>query len=786
MIAYPPERKNPTAARILAFTFVALLGLLTLSAHAQTSGSVTLAWNPDTASGLAGYRLYQGVSSGSYTNQLTLGNTTNATVSGLAMGVNYFFALTAYTTNGLESPFSNEITYTPATNAALPAVILTAPANGTTYTAPASINLAASVTTNGHVINKVQFFNGSSLLAEDTAPPYVFAWSNIGAGSYALTSKVVYDSTNTLTSAAVNVTVTGTITPAFSLSFASTSGVIASPFVASNGIVSQAVSTSVTNGGRAAYSFNIGTAGNYLVSAVTVAPSPSANSFYVNIDAEPTDPTMIWDVPITTTPTQTTVSWRGTGTDTNDQFSPKIFTLSQGTHQLIVRGREANTQLGNITISPTNSTTPPVSTTAPVVVMTAPNNNSTYAAPANLSLAATVTPNGHSISKVQFFNGATLLGESLTAPYSLSWNNVGAGNYNLSATAIYDAGSTVSSSSVNVSVTNPAPSNPNITFAASSGTISSPFLVSSGIIFQTTTTGTSGGGRAVYTFSVPTTGDYLISAQVNAPNTLANSFYVNIDANPTDPVMIWDTAVTTGFSSQTVSWRGNINPNGVPGADQFTPKVFNLTQGTHQLIILGREGNTQLGAITISPATALPPPWQVVDIGNVGITGQASVSNGVYSVSGAGNLSGSSDNFRFLYQSMTGDGDLRARINSLQNSATNACAGVIIRETLTPGSKCAFVGISPDGTVRAQSRISTATGSSALTSGSLTVPNAWARLVRSNNAVLGYKSTDGAAWSLVSSNSIAMATNIYFGLAVASGTTNAPTTATFTNVVAIP
>jgi hypothetical protein len=36
----------------------------------------------------------------------------------------------------------------------------------------------------------------------------------------------------------------------------------------------------------------------------------------------------------------------------NSQFSPKIFTLSAGMHQLIVRGREPNTQLSTITVTP--------------------------------------------------------------------------------------------------------------------------------------------------------------------------------------------------------------------------------------------------------------------------------------------------------------------------------------------------------------------------------------------------------------------------------------------------
>jgi hypothetical protein len=140
--------------------------------------------------------------------------------------------------------------------------------------------------------------------------------------------------------------------PTNGLTFASTSGAITAPFVAANGTISQTAYTGVTAGGRAAYSFTVPTAGNYTISALVNAPDDGSNSFFVNIDAEPTDPTMIWDVPITSGLTARTVSWRGTGTWDHNQYAPKVFNLTAGTHQLIVRGREANCRLGTITIAP--------------------------------------------------------------------------------------------------------------------------------------------------------------------------------------------------------------------------------------------------------------------------------------------------------------------------------------------------------------------------------------------------------------------------------------------------
>ena len=92
-----------------------------------------------------------------------------------------------------------------------PVIALSSPANGATFTAPATINLAASVTPNGHSITKVQFYNGTALLSEDTNAPYAFAWTGVATGSYTLTARAVYDAGSTVASAPVNTTVQGTV-----------------------------------------------------------------------------------------------------------------------------------------------------------------------------------------------------------------------------------------------------------------------------------------------------------------------------------------------------------------------------------------------------------------------------------------------------------------------------------------------------------------------------------------------------------------------------------------------
>ena len=84
------------------------------------AAQVPLAWNPSPDAGVAGYKIYYGGASQTYTNSVDVGNVTNAVIKGLTGGVTYYFAATAYYSSGVESDFSNEV----ATNAPLPIQII--------------------------------------------------------------------------------------------------------------------------------------------------------------------------------------------------------------------------------------------------------------------------------------------------------------------------------------------------------------------------------------------------------------------------------------------------------------------------------------------------------------------------------------------------------------------------------------------------------------------------------------------------------------------------------------
>lgn len=133
---------------------------------------------------------------------------------------------------------------------------------------------------------------------------------------------------------------------------------------------------------------------------------------------------------------------------------------------------------------------------------------------------------------------------------------------------------------------------------ASAAVVTAPLVLKDGAITHPETTELDAGGKAVFTFTVAKAGNYVIHAVVNAPDEESNSFFLNIDAKPEDPLMIWDMEVTKGFEERIVSWRGN----GDSSADEFAPKRFALTAGEHKLILVGREP-ALLKSVSIRPAT---------------------------------------------------------------------------------------------------------------------------------------------------------------------------------------
>jgi hypothetical protein len=181
-------------------------------------------------------------------------------------------------------------------------------------------------------------------------------------------------------------------------------------------------------------------------------------------------------------------------------------------------------------------------------------------------------------------------------------------------------------------------------------------------------------------------------------------------------------------------------------------------------------------AVTLS---GLPSGWTSQDIGGVAASGSADMSDGVFAVSGSGaDVWNTADEFHYAYRSLTGDGEILARVATLENTNGWAKAGVMMRETLDAGSPHAFMLVSAAKGVAFQRRVE-ANGVSTNTSGGAGTAPRWVRLVRSGSTFSSYVSTDGASWTPVGTELIAMGTTIHVGLAVTAHADGALCSATF-------
>jgi subtilase family serine protease len=178
-------------------------------------------------------------------------------------------------------------------------------------------------------------------------------------------------------------------------------------------------------------------------------------------------------------------------------------------------------------------------------------------------------------------------------------------------------------------------------------------------------------------------------------------------------------------------------------------------------------------------AQPLPAGWLDQDIGSVGVAGSATYASGTLTVKGAGaSVWGTADGFHFAFQALTGDRTIIARVASLTPSST---AGVMIRETLNPGSTELFSAYYNQN-MYMNYRTSTGGSTSQAVGGSATLPY-WVKVVRSGSTLSGYSSSDGTNWvQLGTSQTINMAQTVYIGLGVTSNSTSTLATATFDNV----
>jgi sulfur relay (sulfurtransferase) complex TusBCD TusD component (DsrE family) len=658
--------------RVRSAAHIALM-IGTFAALAPSSlfaaSSVTLTWDPSTSTNIAGYKVYYGPASRTYTNTLDVGNATSTIVSNLVTGAIYYFTATVYDTNDLESDFSNEVGYT-NTDLASPTIVLTSPANKSASTAPATLTLAASVTPNGHAITAVQFYNGNTLLGERTNAPYAFTWGSVAAGNYSLSAQAVYDASNTVASSAALVAVTKEVPPAIALSSPADGSAFTAPAtislaanVTANGHTITAVQfyngTNLLGANATApyvFTWNSVAAGNYTLSAQvvydsgTVVVSTPANVTVTNLPPPAIALTSPADNSAFAAPATISLAANVTAnghTITKVQFyygatllavdatAPYVFTwngVAAGNYALTA---QAFYDSGSTVASPAANVTV-TNLLPPAIALTSPANNSAFAAPAAISLAANVTANGHAITKVQFYNGATLLGEQAAAPYALTWNNVTAGNYTLTAQAFYDSGSTVASPAANVTVTNLLPPTIALTSPANNSAFAAPATISlaadvaanghaiTKVQFYNGATllGEQAAAPYALTWNNVTAGNYTLTAQAfyDSGSTVASPAANVTVTNLLPPtIALTSPANNSAFAAPaTISLAANVTANG---------HVITKVQFYNGATLLGEQATAPY-ALT----------WNNVAAGNYTLTAQAFYDSGSTVASPASNV----------------------------------------------------------------------------------------------------------------------------------------------------
>ncbi len=297
---------------------------------------------------------------------------------------------------------------------ATPTVSLTAPTNGNLYLAPATFAVKANASSPGATVVKVEFYADGNLINTDTASPYQFDWTNVAAGTYSITAKVVDSNGAEATSAARTVTVAATNTPpTVSLSAPADNARYLNP-------------ASITLSATAA-----GPELNDLLQSV---------AFYAN-------GTLVG----TATSAPYNVSWS----------SPALGSYTLTAVATDGQGATTTSAARAVTVSDQNQ--------APTVSIVTPLNNTLWHSPASLSFSANASAvEANDIVQVQFFVNGSLAATDTTAPYSTMLSNLAAGTYTLMARAIDGQGAQTDSATrtITVSDTN---ANPTVSITAPSG-----------------------------------------------------------------------------------------------------------------------------------------------------------------------------------------------------------------------------------------------------------------------------------------------------------------------------
>ena len=300
---------------------------------------------------------------------------------------------------------SDAVLFSAITSNDAPAVNITSPKMDTSYTGPATIHIAATATDADGTIQKVEFYNGSTLLKTEYKIPYTCSWKNVPVGNYTITAVATDNRGNVTTSESVNVTVKVNIAPTVN---------ITSPEIDQN---------------------FTGPAKIYMSAAASDTDGTIKKvEFYIDTTLLHTE----YLIPYT-------YSWEN---------------VPGGSYTITAKATDnsglSTTSSVSVTVTASTNTAPTLTVNAaPTVNITSPVSNSSYDSAQSITIEVAASDSDGTVAKVDFYNGDKLLGTDSTSPYNFTWNNVTPGNYSLTAKGYDDKGSATVSAVVPVVVSSP-------------------------------------------------------------------------------------------------------------------------------------------------------------------------------------------------------------------------------------------------------------------------------------------------------------------------------------------
>ncbi len=170
-----------------------------------------------------------------------------------------------------------------------------------TYTAPATVSIAADAADSDGSISKVEFYNGSTLLNTDNTAPYAYTWTGVTAGTYVITAKAYDNSTGVTTSASKTITVNPAGGSCTAPAYVATQAYNTNDVVVYNGIKYKAnwwtqnqqpdLNSGVTGSGKPWTSQGTctsRTAENDVLATTSIYPNPTSGTFTIDTKGDAT------------------------------------------------------------------------------------------------------------------------------------------------------------------------------------------------------------------------------------------------------------------------------------------------------------------------------------------------------------------------------------------------------------------------------------------------------------------------------------------------------------------